>query len=332
MKNPYSKKRRLGTALLTVVLMVSGLLSACSTTGTKGSSGAQQATQPSGQASAAPHKIIFKHAMEETTLESTPARIVVLDNGALDNLLALGVKPVGAPTVQLEQPYPDYLKNQTGGITNIGTIDEPNLESIAKLNPDLILGSKDTHEKIYNKLKQLAPTVYVDTIGYTWKENLKLQAQAVGKEAEAAKLLDSYENRLKDFRSQMGDRINTTKVSILRPRADHVRIYLKESFSGSIVSDAGLQRPAAQQGTGLSTNAGEEQIADMAGDVILWFSRDKEHLLKTKLVNNPLWLKLDAVQSNQVHEVSAETWLSGLGVQAANLVVDDLFNVLLKSK
>jgi iron complex transport system substrate-binding protein len=318
--------------MLAVVLSVSGLLSACSTAGTKGGSSSQPTTQPAVQTAAAPKELTIKHAMGETKLTQVPARVVVLDNGALDNLLALGVKPVGAPTVQLEQPYPAYLKNQTEGIANIGTVDEPNLESIAKQKPDLILGSKDTHEKIYDKLKQLAPTVYVETLGYTWKDNLKLQAQAVGKDAEAAKLLAAYDNRLKDFRTKMGDKINTTKVSILRPRADHVRIYLKESFSGIIVSDAGLQRPAAQQGTGLSVNATEEQVANMAGDVILWFSRDKEHLLKTKLVNNPLWQKLDAVQSNRVHEVDPETWLSGLGVQAANLVVDDLFKLLLQSK
>lgn len=332
MKNSFGGKRRLGSTALAVVLSVSGFLSACSTAGHKDGAGSQQSAQPSAQTATAPKELNVKHAMGETKLANIPVRVVVLDNGALDNLLALGIKPVGAPTVQLEQPYPSYLNNQTEGIANIGTIDEPNLESIAKQKPDLILGSKDTHEKIYEKLKQLAPTVFVETLGYTWKENLKLQAQAVGKETEAARLLSDYDNRLKDFRAKMGDQLNTTKVSILRPRADHVRIYLKESFSGIIVSDSGLQRPTAQQGPGLSVNATEEQVANMAGDVILWFSRDKEHLLKTKLVNNPLWQKLDAVKSNRVHEVSAETWMSGLGVQAANLVVDDLIKLVPQAK
>ncbi|MBD0383541.1 iron-siderophore ABC transporter substrate-binding protein [Paenibacillus sp. WST5] len=328
------KTSKAGTVMLALTLSLSGLLSACTTTGKNVQQGAESkpANATATQTASVPKEISLKHAMGEAKLTGIPQRVVVLDNGALDNLLALGVKPIGAPTVQLDQPYPKYLKNQTEGIVNIGTVDEPNLESIAKQKPDLILGSKDTHEKIYEKLKQLAPTVYVETLGFTWKENLKLQAQAVGKEAEAAKLLKSYDDRMKDFRTQMGDRLSNTNVSILRPRADHVRIYLKSSFSGIIVDDAGLKRPATQQGAGLSVNATEEQVANMAGDAIIWFSRDKEHLLKTKLVNNPLWQKLDAVKANRVYEADPETWLSGLGYQAANLVVDDLFKFIVPAK
>lgn len=131
------------------------------------------------------------------------------------------------------------------------------------------------------------------------------------------------------FRQQMGDRLKETEVSILWPRPDHVRIYLRQSFSGIIVEDAGLPRPEAQRADEFAAQVTEEQVAEMAGDVIFWFSRDADHVLKTKLANNPLWQKLDAVQANRVYEVDPETWLSGLGVQAANKVVDDLFRLVI---
>jgi len=313
---------------LTMVLFAAG----CSTNGNNNHAGSEPANSaastaaPSESAAAAPSEtIVVKHAMGEATLDGVPSRVVVLDNGALDNVLALGVKPVGAPTVQLDNPFPAYLAAQTDGVTNIGTIDEPNLETISSLKPDVILGSKDTHEAIYDKLEQIAPTVFVDTLGYTWKENLKLQAQAIGKQAEGDKLLADYSARLEEFKGKMGDALATTEVSILRPRADHVRIYLRQSFSGIIIEDAGLPRPEAQKADEFSKEATEEQIADLGGDVILWFTRDTDHLLKSKLENNVLWKNLDAVKNNKVHEVDAETWLSGLGVQAANIVVEDLF-------
>ncbi|GIQ67842.1 iron-siderophore ABC transporter substrate-binding protein [Xylanibacillus composti] len=265
------------------------------------------------------------HAMGEAIVPEQAERVVVLDNGALDNVLALGVKPVGAPTVFLDDPFPAYLVDQTEGIRNIGSIDEPNLEVIAELRPDVILGSKDTHEAIYDKLDQIAPTVFVETLGYTWKENLYLQAEAIGKMQEAADVLQAYGERLLEFRERMGDRLTETEVSILRPRSDHIRIYLKQSFSGTIVEDAGLPRPPAQDKAEFAAQVSEEQVEDLAGDVIFWFSRDTDNILKTKLMNNPIWQQLEAVQAGKVIEVDTETWLSGLGVQAANRIVDDLF-------
>lgn len=273
---------------------------------------------------------MIQHAMGESEVTAEPKSIIVLDNGTLDNLLALGIKPVGAPTVFLEDPYPSYLKDQTEGIQNIGTIDEPNLETIASLNPDLILGSKDTHEAIYEKLKQIAPTVFVETLGATWQDNFTLQAEAIGKQAESKTLLDNYFARLDDFKEQMGDRLNETTVSLLRPRSDHVRIYLKDSFSGSVLVDAGLPRPQIQDKDEFAMKVTEEQVADMDAKVILWFSRDSDNLIKAKLINNPLWENLEAVKSNRVYEVNWETWLSGLGYQAANLLVDDLFEHILE--
>ncbi|WP_027085533.1 ABC transporter substrate-binding protein [Cohnella panacarvi] len=334
------KERRIRLPLLVLGLALVLIAAGCSTSGNNNNAGSPEAASPAtsaaapseSAAAATSETIVVKHAMGEATIDGVPSRVVVLDNGALDNVLALGVKPVGAPTVQLDNPFPAYLTAQTDGITNIGTIDEPNLETISSLKPDVILGSKDTHEAIYDKLEQIAPTVFVDTLGYTWKENLKLQAQAIGKPAEGDKLLADYTARLEEFKGAMGDSLATTDVSILRPRADHVRIYLRQSFSGIIIEDAGLPRPDSQKADEFSKEATEEQIADLGGDVILWFTRDTDHLLKSKLENNTLWKNLDAVKNNKVHEVDAETWLSGLGVQAANKVVDDLFKYMAESK
>lgn len=284
---------------------------------------------PSTPAASTTSEVVIKHAMGEEKLPKAPDKIVVLDNGALDNLLALGVKPVGGTTVLADNPFPSYLKD-VEGIKNVGTIDQPNLEAIAALQPDLILGSKDTHEAIYEKLKQIAPTVFVETLGASWKDNLKLQAEAVGKTQAGEQLMSDYNKRLDEFKAKMGDNLANTHVSILRPRKDNVTVYLKKSFSGSIIQDAGLPRPAAQVIDKFSVKLNEESVADMQGDVIFWFTRDKENLLTGKIVSNPTWKGFPAVKENKVFEVSGDTWLSGLGYQAANLVVDDLFAKLVK--
>lgn len=267
---------------------------------------------------------VVQHAMGETKVPAHPKRVVVLDNGALDNLLALGVKPVGAPTVFENEPFFSYLKEQTQGIQQVGIIDQPNLEAVAAAKPDLILGVKEMHEKVYDKLSQIAPTVFTEEIGMDWKGNLKLHAEAVGKNKEADELIQQYDGRVAELQKKLGDRLKTTQISLLRPRADHIRVYLRQSFSGKLIEDLGFARPPVQTKDDFALKVTEENIQDLDGDVIIWFSRDKENLLKDKVMKSPLWSQLKAVKQNQVYEVSAETWLSGMGVQAANLMLDDV--------
>jgi len=269
------------------------------------------------------------HTMGETKIPGKPRKVVVLDSGALDNTLALGVKPIGATTVFIDEPFPTYIKDQVEGVKNVGTTDQPNLETIAGLKPDLILGSKDIHEAIYDKLSKIAPTVFVEELGITWKDNLKLQAEALGKVAEGDKLLDDYKKRLDNFKEE-NVKNNNSKISILRVRTDHIAAYLKDSFSSSVIQDAGLLRPSSQDKNGLSVKLSEEQIDQMDGDEIFWFTRDEQSFLNDKIMKNPAWKNLNAVKENKVYQVSDETWLTGLGVQAANHIIDDLYKYLVK--
>ncbi|MCZ4142715.1 hypothetical protein BZG17_33520, partial [Escherichia coli] len=103
---------------------------------------------------------------------------------------------------------------------------------------------------------------------------------------------------------------------------DKIQIYLKETFAGTIMEDAGIVRPAAQQDAGFSKDVTEEQIADLDGDIILWFNREQDAF--AKLEKSPLWATLKGVQNKSVHPVDWEYWLSGLGIQAVNKVLDDL--------
>ena len=54
----------------------------------------------------------------------------------------------------------------------VGTERDINLEAVMKLQPDLIIGNKMRHEKIYEQLKEIAPTVYAETLRGDWKKTL----------------------------------------------------------------------------------------------------------------------------------------------------------------
>lgn len=266
-------------------------------------------------------------ARGEVEVPADPQRVVVLHNGALDDLLALGVKPVGAPSiVSVNAGFPAYLQG-TDGIGNIGTVDQPSLEAVQALQPDLIIGIKASHEAVYDKLSQIAPTVLVETLGETWKDNLRIHADAVGLSGKGQELLAAYDERTQQLKTALGDRISETEISLFRPRDNGIQIYLSKPFAAGILADSGLPRPEAQREDAFSRNITEENIADLDGDAIFWFSRDTAYF-EDKVEKSPLWATLKAVQEEKVFHVDWETWMSGNGIQAANKVIDDLFTHL----
>ncbi len=273
----------------------------------------------------------IKHAMGTTEVPLHPKRVVVLDTGELDTALTLGVKPVGAVEAIAGQGLPSYLKD-TGGIEIVGTITEPNLEKIAALKPDLILSSKMRHEAIYKQLSQIAPTVFAERTGVTWKENFDLFARALGKEEEAKRVKQQYQEHVREFQQRMGDRLKQTDVTVIRFLPGDTRLYQKESFIGTVLQDLGLPRPPSQDVNDFAMyNVSEEFIPKIGGDVIFVTVYGKaSDTAKQDFMSNPLWRQLKAVREGRVYEVSDDLWMLGIGYTAANGVIDDLERYLLE--
>ena len=272
-----------------------------------------------------------EHAMGETEISGTPERVVVLDTGELDSAMTLGVKPVGAVEAVEGMGYPSYLEG-TGEIENVGTIEEPNLERIAALNPDLILSSKLRHEQIYDQLSQIAPTVFTETTGVTWKENFEVHAKALNRVEEGDIVEKEYRGRVDQFQQAIGE--NPPTISVVRFTPGDTRIYQKESFIGTVLEEAGLPRPPSQDVDEFAMlNVSAEAIPDMGGDVIFTtIYGDGQETALTEITSDPLWQQLEAVQQGNVYEVSDDLWMLGIGYTAANGVVDDLTRYLVKGR
>ena len=188
------------------------------------------------------------HAMGITDVPDHPQRVVILTNEGNEALLAVGVIPVGAVESWKGNPWYDYLMPQLEGVTLLGTEGEPNLELIAALEPDLILGSKVRQEKVYEQLSAIAPTVMTETLGAPWKENLAVYADAVGKSAEGAAALAAFDQRITAIRAALGPSVEDT-ISLVRVSPARTRMYLKASFPGAILtpSASSARRPRTRR-------------------------------------------------------------------------------------
>ncbi|MFI7432056.1 ABC transporter substrate-binding protein [Micromonospora haikouensis] len=269
------------------------------------------------------------HAMGTTKVPAEPKRVVVLDTDKIDTALSLGVTPVGAATAGEARSWPTYFgEEKLAGIKEVGVLTEPDLEAINALKPDLILGSKFRQEKFYDELAAIAPTVFTEKVGITWKENFLLDGQALGKEQQAKDLLAAYEKQAKDFGAKLGDAADRT-VSIVRFIPGAIRVYGPDSFSGIVVGDTGLGRPERQQLAGKEDKrfdlVSAERVNEVDADVIFVTAYgEKAAAEQATVTGGTLWKGLSAVKAGRAHVVSDETWMTGIGVGAANKIIDDL--------
>ncbi|MEH7082834.1 iron-siderophore ABC transporter substrate-binding protein [Neobacillus drentensis] len=283
-----------------------------------------------------------EHAMGSTTIKGTPKKVVILTNEGTEALLALGVKPVGAVQSWLGDPWYDHIKNDMDGVAVVGVESEVNVEKVASLKPDLIIGNKLRHEKIYDQLSAIAPTVFSETLRGDWQDNFKLYAKALNLEEKGNQVLSDFDKHIADLKGKLGDKVNQ-QVSVVRFMAGKSRIYYTDSFSGVIFDKLGFKRAAQQEALFtpdnklglLAVEVGKEVIPKMDGDLLFYFTyapQGDQAALDTakEWTNDPLWKNLNAVKSGHVYEVSDATWNTAGGVLAANIMLDDLEKILLK--
>ncbi|NJO50440.1 MAG: iron-siderophore ABC transporter substrate-binding protein [Leptolyngbyaceae cyanobacterium RM2_2_4] len=276
--------------------------------------------------------------MGMTQVPEMPERVVVIDSAALDTALALGVKPIGS-TIFGE--LPDYLGNQTQGIEIVGEVNQPNLESILQLQPDLILGTKISTERLYHPLSRIAPTVLTEGSGRSgdWKENFLLFAAALGKTERANQLIEEYQQRVSELRTQFNQTHNKsveeTQISVLTTGQGRVGFYTLNSFPGSVLQDIGFARPPAQtRPRRWAAMVSREDLDSLDGDVIflIYSAQGSESLTVEKFISDPIWSQLSAVQQGQVYQVNGESWIAGRSIQAADKILDDITQALLETR
>ncbi|MGN7456607.1 ABC transporter substrate-binding protein [Paenibacillus pasadenensis] len=325
------KKRLL--ILMGCVLLI-GLLAACgSNNGSNGSTNGAANTNANAEAEAgAGAERVVKHALGETTIKGTPQKVVVLTNEGTEAVLALGVKPVGAVKSWTGNPWYAHIADKMEGVTVLGEESQPNIELIAGLEPDLIIANKMRHEKIYEQLSAIAPTVEAEDLRGYWKKNFALYAEALNKKDEGDKLIADFDARIEDFKGKAGDKLNET-VSMVRFMAGKTRVYHTDTFSGIIFDQIGIARNEMTK-TSKETFVDEitkERLPEVEADRLFYFTYDtgdgKGSATEQEWTSDPLWKSLKVVSEGQAKRVDDAVWNTAGGILAANLMLDELYRI-----
>ena len=134
-----------------------------------------------------------------TSMDSLPEKIVSLAPSTTEIVFALGLdEKVVAVSDYCNYPYDFAAWIDAGNMTSIGSFDNPNMEVIASLGPDLILATGGVQGPTIATLRNLGYKVLVlnpaSISGVL--DNIELVGNATGKNSEAAALKDNIQSRI----------------------------------------------------------------------------------------------------------------------------------------
>lgn len=284
----------------------------------------------------APIQAATRHVMDAYgqphDVPANPQRIITLSEIDLDSVLALGVHPIGAVNGRGQTTLPRYLPgHMQQGIAVVGDLDNPNLEQVAALAPDLILTGPAKPE-LLALLNQIAPTLVTAKWGSPWQESLQRIATILDRQHDADAVLSRYQQRITEVRAQLKSRQGQS-ISIVRWNPKGPAYMFKDAFASRVITDLGLRRPPYQQDPGHthSQALSLESLELLDGDWLLIgtlsATGDAVEALE-QARSTPAFQQLGAIRRGHYSAVDGSLWTSSGGPYAALQLIADVQRLL----
>ena len=271
---------------------------------------------------------------ESLTFTTRPERVACLTEICPDILAELGLEPVAVNDPLSSDPR--FFGSRAEAFALIGgSFFEPNLEDIAAVEPDLVIGLSGVHDGLREALQPIAPLyivnplTYQDSIGY-----LKDIGAAMGRSAEAEEAAHRFLDKLEDYKA----RSPKDRTALVMYGSDvNFGIDTEGALTGGLLAEVTnypWPNPPLDQGGHASGSIqfSLEGVLSVDPDVIfvqtLAFPGFQPPPLAEQLAANPLWGELQAVKNGEVHDVSFSLWSTGRGTRSLGLVLDEAMPLL----
>lgn len=247
-------------------------------------------------------------------------RVVAADYYGQYPLVDLGLVPVG---IVGGAPYNDPYASAVADVAVVGDWDGPFLESIAALEPDLILRTVDTDDHLYAGLSAIAPTVEISFQQLSFEEVMLEVGAAVGRPDAAAALVAEYHLRAEAIATEHAEVIATTKWVTFSPIGGGQWFLMSPAWPDNVVlGDAGIQFADAVVELGETSDdyaveRSWEAISLLVDADVILVPADADGKIDASMadiVDSPVWQTLPAVQAGNVFAAPSGT--SSLGMAA----------------
>ncbi|WP_343655347.1 iron-siderophore ABC transporter substrate-binding protein [Paraburkholderia caribensis] len=301
---------------------------------TASAAGVTSAPRDAGALACAPLSANPTVTQASATLPAHPKRIVVLEFMFAEALLSLDVTPAGMVDTAYYPSWIGYGVERMQSVPDVGTRQEPSLEAIAALKPDLIIGVGFRHAPIFGALQSIAPTVLFqfspemkldgaqatqlewarrifDTIGCMTGRTV--QAQAIERQLDEGLARDA--KRLADAGRTHADFALLQELGL----PDRYWAYTSNSMAGGVARKLGLTLwPAQPTREGTTYVTSEDLLKRPQMSVLLTSATGPEVKLEAKL-DSPVWRFVPARREGRVTLVERNVWGFGGPMSALRL-------------
>ncbi|MFD1739223.1 ABC transporter substrate-binding protein [Bacillus salitolerans] len=334
--------KRINILLLMLTLLFT--LAACNTNEEKATPNENEVKQETteNEKEEAADSITVEHVLGTATFEEAPKKVVVLEWVYAENLLALGVQPVGVADIEGYKAWVKVDAELSADVVDVGTRQEPNLEAIAQLQPDLIIAPKFRHEAIKAELEGIAPTLFFEP--YPTDESISQYdemvstfqsiAKALDKEAEAENLLNGLNKKYEEAKASIEKASLSTNEFVLTQayssqQTPVLRVFTPNAMASVIFEKIGLKNayvPENFEVYGFS-QLNVEALPALEAANFFYVVQDNDNIFENQLKDNAVWKNLDFVKSNRMYPLGGDAWLFG-GPLSAETVVDRVLAVV----
>jgi ABC-type Fe3+-hydroxamate transport system substrate-binding protein len=289
---------------------------------------------------------VINHAMGTTEITGIPQRILAIGPEFTEHLLTLGVQPAAIiDSATLRLWYPNIDEQLSPDVVDLGDY-PPNIEAIAQLKPDLILGEVGLYGEFYEDLSDIAPTVlyelFPDKGGQTQLERMEeihiAIADIVGRHDRGVANIENLHAKFEEAASKLqtaglaGHRFIYLEAGVWED-APWMFVYAENAELSLILEEIGLENAI---GNGVEfdrrgfIDTSLEGLAAMDGtDVHMFYTtalggdvfQDSKYWAK-----NPVWTNLKFVKAGQVHNL--DKVYAFAGPSQAELLVDKVVEAL----
>ncbi|WP_018930945.1 ABC transporter substrate-binding protein [Gracilibacillus lacisalsi] len=336
-----------GLLLLMLGLLVSIFIVACGTDNSE-TEEEQNQEEPNTEDEAAAESgaITVSDVHGEHTFDEVPERIVVLEWVYAEDLLALGVQPVGMADIEGYQSWVNIEPELDEEVEDVGTRQEPNLEAIHALDPDVIITANYRHEAIMDSLEDIAPTLaynpYPDEVEGTQYEEMeatfKEMAKLVQKEEQADEILTELDQSYQDIEAEIAEAgiENTDFVLSQAYSSDNspvIRLFKDNAMATEIMTKIGLENAYQSEGFQLygfdETSVESLQTAQDAH--FFYIVQEDDNVFTNQLAGNPAWEELAFVKEDRTYQLPGDTWTFG-GPLSAEVFANQIKEALKQEK
>jgi iron complex transport system substrate-binding protein len=248
---------------------------------------------------------------QPVTINAPPQRVVGMSASINEMLFAIGVTPVG---VTAGMDYPPAAAN----LPTFGSGYQPDLEALAALEPDLIIGNGQLNMQIMDKLQAIAPTLMILTLTpEDVAKNIRTLGQATWHDTEAEYLAQSYDGFLTAMGKVGASQTQHPSILIIVGTLDVPNYGKSETYLGAMAKILGATNIAdgnADQGpfpgyTQLST----EYILNADPDFVFTITQGSPTPMPEAMKDDPIWSSLTAFQNGHVMELDVHLFLESPG-------------------